>query len=141
MLARLALALTLIALSSAARADVPPPADWKDPCLEAGIQPGDDCIRCGAPEFKDRACYERAQTDGYVQRCRGWSYAMLCRAKAEPANVAEPALATVAEPAPVVATDPTPAPAKRSACAGGADASGALAVLVGLATWVARRRR
>jgi hypothetical protein len=123
---RLAIAFSLVALAAPARADEAPPADWKDPCLSADIRPEDDCIRCTAPEFKARDCWARALKDGYLQRCRGWSYALLCRAAQTAPDV---------EPASV--SSPTPVPEKKTSGCQGAEVT----TLVSLAIVIARCRR
>ncbi len=105
----------MLSWSAVARADVPPPDDWKDPCISANITAADDCVRCVAPAFKDAHCYAEAKAAGRSERCRGWNYAMLCKPTT---STPEPNAPT--PPAPPAASPPTPAPPpKKSACAGG----------------------
>jgi hypothetical protein len=80
------LTMTLGSLPLFVQADLPPPADWKDPCLSTKIGPDEECIQCGSPEFKARACHQRAAREGYRERCRGWSYVKLCRPRSQPAD-------------------------------------------------------
>ncbi|MCC6521569.1 MAG: hypothetical protein IT373_02810, partial [Polyangiaceae bacterium] len=112
----LAAALSFAALAPlAAHADVPPPPDYKDPCLAEKIGPEEDCRECRAPEFKDKACHDGALRDGYTQRCRGWNYAMYCRGAAPGPSAAASGSPTAAPgPSAVASSGPTAAPAASS---------------------------
>ncbi len=67
-------ALAVLALDGVARADVPPPEDYVDPCKSAALD--ESCQRCVSPEFKNPDCHAKAREGGLVQRCQGWSYTM-----------------------------------------------------------------
>lgn len=109
-------ALAVLALDGVARADVPPPEDYVDPCKSAALD--ESCQRCVSPEFKNPDCHAKAREGGLVQRCQGWSYTMYCR-EGGAAEAAKPVAAPAAEPAaePVKPTEaaeavkPTEAPA------------------------------
>lgn len=130
-------------LSLQARADVAPPADYKDPCKSVHLD--DTCQRCIVPEFKGPICHENARKSGLIERCRGWNYAMYCKpaspssppAPQVPAATTTPASPTVTTPPPPAA--PTPRPSRCTIQAGPTQPGAALFVALMLAVTVARR--
>jgi len=90
-------AFAALTLDGVARADLPPPADYVDPCESAVLD--ESCQRCGSPEFKSPECHVKAREGGLVQRCQAWSYTMYCReGGAAAAEAVKPAEAPAATP-------------------------------------------
>ncbi|TNF35875.1 MAG: hypothetical protein EP329_05805, partial [Deltaproteobacteria bacterium] len=108
-------ALTLLALTSVAQADVPPPPGYVEQCTVAKQKKaGEECVSCGDAYFREPdACEKKLAPAGYEKRCRTrgastWDE-VWCRKKG-----AAPAPKPVPTPAPtpdeVAPTPPTPAP-------------------------------